>query len=164
MCARHMHKVWISALGAMAALCGCATSQQELLPTRPGVSMSAIWHQATGGAGAPGLSAGQAGERITRLQQARSALRRPLPGAADLRAVRAAYTRTAANEIYSQFPRLPNPDLMLYIFPHLSGGSGEQVPIPGYTTVFPLYTRAQYAKPGERAVYGSTDGTRRPTR
>lgn len=157
MCARHMHKVWISALGAIAALSGCATSQQELLPTRPGVSMSAIWHQATGGAGAPAGG-------ITRLQQARSALRRPLPGAADLRTVRAAYTRTAANEIYSQFPRLPNPDLTLYIFPHLSGGSGEQVPIPGYTTVFPLYTRAHYAKPGERAVYRSAAGTGRPTR
>jgi conjugative transfer region lipoprotein (TIGR03751 family) len=36
----------------------------------------------------------------------------------------------------------------MYIFPHLAGES--PVPIPGYSTVFPLYTRVQYAMPGER--------------
>ncbi len=30
------------------------------------------------------------------------------------------YTRTAANEIRNLFPRLPNPDLVLYVYPHLS--------------------------------------------
>lgn len=46
-----------------------------------------------------------------------------------------------------QFPRLSNPDLVMYVFPHLAGGSA---PIPGYTTVFPLYTHIWYALPGER--------------
>jgi len=57
------------------------------------------------------------------------------------------YTRTAANEIYRQFQRLPNPDLLMYVFPHLTGT--EAVPVPGYTTVFPFYQRVQYAMPGE---------------
>ena len=63
-------------------------------------------------------------------------------------AAAAAYTRTAANEIYRQFHRLPNPDLVMYVFPHLAGS--DPVPVPGYSTVFPLYQRVQYAMPGER--------------
>ena len=54
----------------------------------------------------------------------------------------------AANEIRNLFPRLPNPDLVLYVYPHLSGT--EQAPVPGYSTVFPFYQRVQYALPGER--------------
>ena len=60
----------------------------------------------------------------------------------------ARYSRTAQNEIYSQFKRLPNPDLVMYVFPHLAGT--DPVPVPGYSTVFPLYQRVQYALPGER--------------
>ncbi|WP_134611809.1 TIGR03751 family conjugal transfer lipoprotein, partial [Pseudomonas aeruginosa] len=52
------------------------------------------------------------------------------------------------NEVYRQFQRLPNPDLVMYVYPHLAGTA--PVPIPGYTTVFPLYQRVQYAMPGER--------------
>ena len=42
----------------------------------------------------------------------------------------------------------PNPDLLLYVYPHLSGT--EQAPVPGYSTVVPFYQRVQYALPGER--------------
>ena len=63
-------------------------------------------------------------------------------------AMQARYTRTAQNEIYRQFHRLPNPDLVMYVFPHLAGT--DPVPVPGYSTVFPLYQRVQYALPGER--------------
>ena len=58
------------------------------------------------------------------------------------------YTRTARNEVHRQFQRLPNPDLVMYVYPHLAGT--DPVPVPGYTTVFPLYQRIQYAMPGER--------------
>lgn len=58
------------------------------------------------------------------------------------------YTRTAENEIKSQFHRLPDPDLVMYVFPHLAGS--EPVPVPGYSTVFPFYRQLQYALPGER--------------
>ena len=58
------------------------------------------------------------------------------------------YWHTARNEMSSQFPRLPNPDLVMYVFPHLVGAGS--VPVPGYSTVFPFYERVQYAMPGER--------------
>lgn len=81
---------------------------------------------------------------------ARQSLRRPQTEA-DVQATpatNAAYTRTASTEIYRQFRRLPNPDLVMYVFPHLAGT--DPVPVPGYSTVFPLYQRVQYAMPGER--------------
>lgn len=84
------------------------------------------------------------------LLDARQSLRRPLT-TEDVQAApkeQARYTRTAHNEIVSQFQRLPNPDLVMYVFPHLAGT--DPVPVPGYSTVFPLYQRVQYALPGER--------------
>jgi conjugative transfer region lipoprotein (TIGR03751 family) len=91
-----------------------------------------------------------AGQAARQLLDARQSLRRPLTEA-DVQATpaaNAAYTRTASTEIYRQFRRLPNPDLVMYVFPHLAGT--DPVPVPGYSTVFPLYQRVQYAMPGER--------------
>lgn len=62
-------------------------------------------------------------------------------GAADL----AAYTRTANNELEILFPLLPNPKIVLFVFPHIAEG----VPIPGYATSFSLYERDHYALPTE---------------
>ncbi len=57
------------------------------------------------------------------------------------------YTRDAFNEINVLFPRLPNPTLVMYIFPHLAGET--QAPVPGYATAFPMYEQVEYALPGE---------------
>ncbi|RMV55103.1 hypothetical protein ALP11_00448, partial [Pseudomonas syringae pv. papulans] len=116
------------------------TNKEQMLPHGQNTMMD-VWNQGTTG------SAGSASGR--QLLDARSELRRPI----DVRATQplqdsAAYTRTAQNEIYSQFKRLPNPDLVMYVFPHLAGS--DPAPVPGYTTVFPLYQRVQYAMPGER--------------
>ena len=140
-----MSRTWIERLAvvlAIIALAGCATSKEELL-THGDRTMFDIWHQETGG------SAGS-GRASRELLDARQTLRRPLTDA-DVQAapgVQARYTRTAQNEIYRQFHRLPNPDLVMYVFPHLAGT--DPVPVPGYSTVFPLYQRVQYALPGER--------------
>ena len=107
--------------------------------------MMDIWQQETGGGGS---GTGQVARR--QLLDARQSLRRPLTDA-DVQAApveQMRYTRTARNEVYRQFQRLPNPDLVMYVYPHLAGT--DPVPVPGYTTVFPLYQRVQYAMPGER--------------
>ncbi len=62
------------------------------------------------------------------------------------RADLAAYTRSAANEIDLIFPVLPNPEIVLYIYPHLSP---KNRPIPGYSTVLRMYEKDEYAMPGE---------------
>lgn len=45
------------------------------------------------------------------------------------------------------YPRLPNPDLIMYVRPHAVGRSGA--PIPAYITRFTMYERQPYALPGE---------------
>ena len=127
---------------AVALLGGCATSKEKLL-THGDSTMLDIWQPETAGNAGGGQAARQ-------LLDARQGLRRPLTEA-DVQAapgMQARYTRTAQNEIYRQFHRLPNPDLVMYVFPHLAGT--DPVPVPGYSTVFPLYQRVQYAMPGER--------------
>lgn len=58
----------------------------------------------------------------------------------------AGYTREVHTEIENLFPRLPNPPLVMYVFPHLTG-TGH--PVPGYATSFPMYDKTEYALPGE---------------
>lgn len=128
-------------LVATALVAGCATHKEALLPHN-GESMLDIWQRGTGGS--PGQS-----QLTQQLLEARLVLRRPLRGTElENPSVHALYTRTAENEIKSQFHRLPNPDLVMYVFPHLAGS--EPVPVPGYSTVFPFYRQVQYALPGER--------------
>lgn len=135
-----MPRIWTDRLVLLAVvltLGGCTTNKEELLP-HDGTTMLDIWNVETGGGD------------TRQLLDARQALRRPLTEA-DIQAtpgVQARYIRTAQTEVYSQFHRLPNPDLVLYVFPHLAGT--DPVPVPGYSTIFPLYQRVQYALPGER--------------
>src|SRR5262245_17767092 len=45
------------------------------------------------------------------------------------------------------FPTLPNPQLVMYVYPHLS--QPDEAPVPGYTTAFRLYEKDYYAVEGE---------------
>lgn len=136
----------ISTSTALAAclvlLAGCATTKDKVLP-HGDATMLDIWNQQTGGT----ASAAQA---TRQLMDAREALRRPLTAEDDAAAPgnSASYTRTAENEIHQLFHRLPNPDMVMYVFPHLAGT--HPTPVPGYSTVFPFYERVHYAMPGER--------------
>jgi conjugative transfer region lipoprotein (TIGR03751 family) len=47
------------------------------------------------------------------------------------------------------FRKLPNPELSVYIYPHLAGT--DEAPIPGYSTVVSAYERDHYALPGDGA-------------
>lgn len=57
------------------------------------------------------------------------------------------FTISADNALKQLFPRLPNPDIVVYVTPHLA--THNRVPVPGYTTAFPLYDEVHYAMPGE---------------
>lgn len=141
-----MSHVWIKAflgIGMIGVLLsGCSTNKDEMLPHGDSTMMD-IWNQGTGGAAGGGSSQ-------RKLLDARQQLRRPLPSVDSTARSdgTSTYTRTAQNEIYSQFKRLPNPDLVMFVYPHLAGS--DPAPVPGYSTVFPLYQRVQYAMPGER--------------
>ncbi|MGE0486179.1 MAG: TIGR03751 family conjugal transfer lipoprotein [Gammaproteobacteria bacterium] len=118
---------WISL-----ALGGCASTKESVLP-QDGPSMKAIYDAHFEGMGAddPYVLRRELGTR-------------PLgDNDVDL----AGYSRTAHTELETIFPRLPNPTLVMYVFPHLAGA--ERVPVPGYATTFTLYDRVEYALPGE---------------
>ncbi len=59
-----------------------------------------------------------------------------------------AQRRAVSDPLNARFDRLPNPDLVMLVFPHLASG---RYPVPGYQTVFPMWETVQYALPGEVA-------------
>lgn len=138
-----MQRPWTDVTFALAtplltlALAGCA-SKDTLLP--PGDhTMLDLWRTHT--------SSVQGAE--ARLNEARQQVRRPLSdGDEQPSSCTHADLRQRTQALNQQFPRLPNPDLVMYVFPHLAGE--EAVPVPGYSTVFPLYRHVPYALPGER--------------
>lgn len=44
---------------------------------------------------------------------------------------------------HAPFKKLPNPELTMYVYPHLAGNA--EIPIPGYETAFPVYERDRYS-------------------
>ncbi|HFL2715780.1 TPA: TIGR03751 family conjugal transfer lipoprotein [Legionella pneumophila] len=61
----------------------------------------------------------------------------------------AGYTREASNEIQNLFKPLDNPQIPIYIFPHVALIGDEQLIKPGYTTAFFLYKQNQFALASE---------------
>ena len=55
---------------------------------------------------------------------------------------------SALEPLQQRFARVPNPDLVMVVYPHLAKG---RYPVPGYVTVFPMYESTEYAMPGEVA-------------
>jgi len=117
-------------------LAACSTSAEKMFPTNGATDMREVFR-------AKGQASGNSA-----LLETRSTLRRPLEEGEYEPPQN--YTRDAKQEIHAQFVRLPNPDLVMYVYPHLAGGEGA--PIPGYSTVFPLHQKIHYALPGERTA------------
>lgn len=129
--------IWISLL---LGVTGCASTKDSVLP-QDGPTMKQIYdrhfeelrgHTVEGARAA--LTDGSGTPRPSR---------RIAPAGLDLKG----YTRDAHNEIEALFTRLPNPTLVMFVYPHLSGQEG--VPVPGYATSFPMYEQVEYALPGE---------------
>ena len=117
-------------ISLMLAAAGCASRSKEDILPQDGPTMKEVYdgHFRRGAPANGGASPAQAG---------------PKRGAADGEG--GELTGPAA-DVNTRFPRLPNPDLAIYVFPHLSG---QGSPVPGYTTVTPMYETVEYALPGE---------------
>jgi len=129
---KNLKAVWISSLLLLLQACTTTDDKEDLLP-QDGPTMSEVYH-------------GQFGSQSTEAtEEARDSVkvRRITSGNADLRG----YVRNSANEIDNLFTRLPNPTLVMFVFPHLSGEG--HYPVPGYSTAFPMYEKVEYALPGE---------------
>lgn len=141
---------------SIAALGGC-TSKEKVLP-QDGPTMLDIYNGHLARAGEPYQREGRAKEAGAQerpasaqsMREVRAELRGQVVTDQDARLV--AYTRDVHNEIENLFPTLPNPTLVMYVYPHLAGE--ENMPVPGYSTSFSLYQRTEYALPGEVSVPG----------
>jgi len=130
---------WFAPAGVCLALAGCAAgSKLDTIPS-DGPTMAQIYRQHlidTGRHRSPGGSGTL-----------------PQRGVDEAPAIGVRY---GAAEIAQRFARLPNPDLVMYVAPHLSPNG--RYPIPGYSTVFPMYETVEYAMPGEVQVRRAVDG------
>ncbi len=134
---RRMRLITLSLISL--ALAGCAGSKDAVLPSQ-GPTMSTIYTR-----------------HMTQMTERQPEVLREALGARPIQSEARdlyGYTRDAFNEIELLFPRLPNPTLVMYVFPHLVGET--RAPVPGYATAFPLYEHVEYALPGEVPLTWST--------
>lgn len=126
---------------------GCANSKDMVLP-QAGPTMKQIYdgHFASMNAGSQDHARAEAGGRSLDVD----------PGELS------AYTRESATELNLQFPRLPNPTLVMYVYPHLAGPA--HVPIPGYATRFSMYETTEFALPGEVPFHADDPSAKGPPR
>ena len=123
-----MPRFILISLAILAVLSACNSTPKKAIFKTESPRMAAIYHQALSGAG-------DHGRPIT--------ISDKLPVDHD---TMSSYTRTAHNEIFNLFPELANPTLVMYVFPHITP---DQVKVPGFSTVFKMYSKTHYALPGE---------------
>lgn len=123
----------LTGMAAVGALQGCSVAGPRASPLpKSGPKMIDIYERHVAENGTRGAASEAAPTRSWYHEPERTAsATKALGGAAGVR-----------------FARLPNPDLEMYVYPHLAKG---KYPVPGYTTVFPMFESVQYALPGEVA-------------
>lgn len=126
-------------ISGLAALVGCSTTTRSVLPEK-GATMTQIYQQ----------KMHESDEQTEGLEAARDKANAGWLG--DANTSQYGYTRTSSNELKNLFPKLPNPTVVMYVYPHLAGS--DEAPVPGYSTAFTLYKQDHYALPGELAKQG----------
>lgn len=121
-------------------LTGCSTAGRAVLP-QGGPTMTQIYKQ----------KMQESNEQAEGLDAARDKANAGWLGAANTNQY--GYTRTAGNELKNLFPKLPNPTVVMYVYPHLAGE--DESPVPGYSTAFTMYKEDHFALPGELARRGA---------
>lgn len=119
-------------------LTGCATAGKDTLPEGGNMTMAQIYQHETGLSMDSEQDAGEAS----------SLPQNPLLSSVPLDYVH--YTLPPSNSVDALFKPLPNPEIDMYIYPHLVTENGEAEPVPGYTTAFFLYRQPYFARPNEK--------------
>ncbi|MGY6275082.1 TIGR03751 family conjugal transfer lipoprotein [Methylomonas sp. MgM2] len=139
--------VGLLAVSMLGLLSGCATGDKESILPQDGPTMKEVYQRhfpkLSGDAAESVLSASikpyRSNEITSELPKERVDTDRILGSAP--------YIQAAKQGLQQQFPRLKNPTLILYVFPHLSRDG--QTPVPGYATGFSFYETIEFALPGE---------------
>ncbi|MCX7123327.1 MAG: TIGR03751 family conjugal transfer lipoprotein [Gammaproteobacteria bacterium] len=129
-----------SIVGAAVALTGCTTPGKNTIPPAGDMTMAQIYYKESG------LSAPDATSSNVNVDGLTAARSTAPTGQAD-------YQGQGASDLMalnSQFKTLPNPQIIVYVSPHLvTTGSNAQAPVPGYVTSFFMYPQTEFAMPYE---------------
>lgn len=128
-------------LSVFLLITGC--SNQRVLPDT-GPEILDVYERHIGGQkGSPGITTEEVKQNPSQpLKNETKQIREPIRYRAD----RSAFIRDPQNEIDNLFPTLPNPQIVIYVYPHMTKSNR---PIPGYSTVTKMYDKDEYALPGE---------------
>lgn len=121
-------------------LTGCATAGKDSLPQGGDMTMAQIYQQEAGLSANSDYSAGD--QDVT---QVRQRLRTSGFRQVDY----TAYSVPSDNSTRQLFKPLSNPEVPMYIYPHLVQSNDNSQPVPGYTTAFFLYKENYFALPSE---------------
>ncbi len=134
------HLSWTKYFALLALLfaAGCSSTGDKTVLPQDGATMADIYHQQM-------QKAGQ-----NQVNQARHAVDSLPAASANLTLVTRGQLDIANQESSCAFPKLPNPAIQMYVYPHLAGEN--LAPVPGYTTEFTLYETTYYAQPGEVGI------------
>lgn len=127
------HHKWIntSCFALVLLLSGCTSHIDKVIPkTLP--TMKQIYDEKAGNGGTDVLRQREADIRARPIESSEDYISELPPRAA---------------QIAHLFPSLPNPELYMYVKPHVLGSSGAAV--PAYMTRFTMYDRTHYALPNE---------------
>lgn len=122
---------------------GCASTKDQVIPAE-GPTMLEIYRDHERRNGVDSRPGAELREPRVRAQPSGLGEGRLLPVSDQGSAAR--YVREEADALNQRFRRLPNPDLVMYVYPHMSASGA---PVPGYVTVLPMYDTVEYALPGE---------------
>jgi conjugative transfer region lipoprotein (TIGR03751 family) len=118
---------------------GCATAGKDALPQGGDMTMADIYKQETGlSLNNSTPNSDPSDKELSKARNMVLTLEKP---------VYTGYTAIGANTIKNLFKPLPNPEIGLYVFPHLVFLENESQPVPGYTTAFFLYQSNHFAIP-----------------
>lgn len=133
----HCKRITVSLISLMGVigLTGCSSMMSGQMPNGS-ITMQQAYDDAVND------TSGAGGNILKQVRASMSALRAHTPNYGT-------YTRVEENEMNAQFPQLPNPNIVMYVYPHEAGSDDNLTPIPGYSTVFPMYTHVYYAMSGE---------------
>lgn len=121
---------------------GCTSPGKNMIPKGGSMTMSQIYHTETAsGSMSENNNAGSSMQNNTQPIRAR------LNNVSQISDSN--YVSMGADKMNTEFKRLPDPEVPIYIYPHFVRLNGQSYPKPGMTTEFFLYKRNHFALPNE---------------
>jgi conjugative transfer region lipoprotein (TIGR03751 family) len=123
----------LSLISISVELTGCATAGKNTIPQTGDMTMADIYKQETGLT--PDSNSGTSNyEEMSKIRAKVN--------------FQPSYIATGRTQTKNLFKPLPNPEIPIYVYPHLVQ-QDDGAPVPGYTTAFFLYQKNHFAMPSE---------------